>query len=388
MKVRMNTLWLSRLKPGQEGDYTDTQAKGLQLRVRRTEMVWCFTYKFNGKTKRYTIGSYPEISLAEARKLAVELRARVKKGEDPASEAQIQKSIPSFSTLCREYLEKHAIHKKSKKEDERIITKELIPKWGELRSDTITKRMVISLLDEIVARGSPIMANRTFALVRKIFNWAVSRDILPFSPCAGIKPPAPEQSRDRWLTDEEIRKVWNVLPSLSTTAEAVFKILILTGQRVGEVLSMEWQDLDLENSLWTIPPGKTKNGRSHTVPLVQPVVELLVSLQRKSEWVFPSPKNQNHIASLNKTMKRIKDLSGVYFHIHDLRRTVATGLARLGVPREVIAKILNHSDRSVTAVYERHEYEQEKRHALEKWSNHIMRLAGKQPASVITLPRG
>lgn len=386
--VKMTTLWLSRLKPGEEADYTDADSRGLQLRVRKTGMTWCFQYKLPGTSfvRRMTIGPYPGIGLAEARKAALDLRARVAKGEDPAGKAKAEKQTPLFADLCREYLEKHAVHKRSRREDERIVVRELIPRWGSLRADKITRRMVIALLDEIVARGSPIMANRTLALVRKVFNWALSRDILENTPCLRIKPPAPEKSRDRWLTDEEIRAVWEAFGA-EPTAGPILKILLLTGQRRGEVTSMLWSEVDLEASIWTIPPEKSKNKLRHTVPLSTPVLEILGALPRKNEFVFPSPRRLcGHVNNLGKTLDRIEALSGVKFHIHDLRRTCATGMARLGVSREVIAKVLNHVDRSVTGVYERHGYEAEKRRALEKWADHVLRLVNSRTAAVITLP--
>ncbi len=389
MKVKMTTMWLQNIKPGEKKEYSDTEAPGLRLRVWPTKLSWCFVYKAPGtkRVKRCTIGPYPTIGLAEARKKARELRVLVDRGEDPAGEKKKRKEMPTFAELCDEYLEKHAIHKRTHREDKRIITRELLPRWKEFKADEVTKRDVISLLDEIVARGSPIMANRTLALVRKIFNWALSRDIIETTPCLGIKAPAPERRRERWLDDNELVAVWEAFEEEKLTGR-IFKILLLTGQRKGEVQGMRWEEIDFGSATWTIPPERSKNGHRHTVPLSEPVIEILKQIpKRHDEWVFPSPCARcGHIKNLGKAHQRIKELSGVQFHIHDLRRTCATGMARFGIERIVIAKVLNHTDSSVTAIYERHGYEQEKRHALETWGAHVMRLIGRDTAKVLTLP--
>lgn len=389
-KVKMTTLWLSKIKPeGRRVEYSDETTPGLRLRVNQQSMQWCYAYKPIGghSFRRITLGPYPGLSLAEARKKAIEFRAQVYAGNDPAPRIQEQKKTPTFAELCEEYLEKHAIHKRSRAEDERIIKRELTPRWGTIRADKITRRQVIALLDEIVGRGSPIMANRTLALVRKIFNWALSRDILESTPCLRIKAPAPERRRDRWLSDEEIRAVWEAFDAEPQSGD-IFKLLLLTGQRKGEVTAMEWADVDLNAALWTIPPEKAKNGMRHVVPLSGPALKILKALPRKNEWVFPSPRRVcGHVKNLGKAHQRVQELSGVQFHIHDLRRTAATGMARLGVDRVVIAKVLNHTDRSVTAIYERHSYENQVRRALEKWADHVMRLIGQETGKVITLPK-
>lgn len=387
-KVKMTTLWLAKIKPGEPTEYSDTEALGLRLRVWPTRLTWCFAYKIPGgkSFRRVTIGEHPPMGLAEARKAVRELRVKVDRGEDPAGKIKELKKTPSFAELCEEYLEKHAVHKRSRAEDERIINRELVPRWGTTRADKITRRQVIALLDEIVARGSPIMANRTLALVRKIFNWAVERDIIEHTPCNRIKPPAPERSRDRWLTDEEIRAVWEAVEAEPQSRD-IFKLLLLTAQRKMEVQSMRWDEIDMEARAWTIPPERAKNGVRHLVPLSEPVLEILSKIRPVSQWVFPSPRPAcGHIKNLKEAHGRIKTLSGVDFHIHDLRRTAATGMARLGVDRVVITKILNQADRSVTAVYERHGYEPQMRRALEKWAAHVMRLVRGETAKIVTLP--
>lgn len=385
--VKMNTLWLSKLKFGVERvEYRDQDTKGLWLRVGIDSWTWFYVYKQGGKTQRVKIGIYPSTSLSAARKEAENIRGGINAGKDPAAEKRQEKKNPTFGEVAQEYLEKHAIHKRTRREDERILSRDILPLWKDIKIAKITRRQIISLLDDIVGRGSPIMANRCLALVRKIFNWAIERDILETSPCLRVKPPAPEKSRERWLCDDEICAVWEAFES-EPLCEPVFKVLLLTGQRLGETLAMRWDELDLKAGSWTIPPEKSKNGRSHIAPLSQAVIEILQGLECKNEWVFPSPRRLGgHLANMGKAHQRIQGLSGVQFHIHDLRRTCATGMARLGIDRVVIGKVLNHTDGSVTAIYERHGYESEKRHALELWAGHVMRLLGHEMAKVISLP--
>jgi integrase len=385
--VKMNTLWLSKLKfEGERMEYRDQDTKGLWLRVGSDSWTWFYVYKQGGKTQRVKIGIYPSTSLAAARKEAENIRGGINAGKDPAAERREEKKNPTFGDVAQEYLEKHAIHKRTLREDQRILDHDVLPLWKDTKIAKITRRQIIALLDDIVSRGSPIMANRVLALIRKIFNWGIERDIVETSPCLRVKPPAPEKSRDRWLSHEEIRAVWEALGSEPVCAP-VFKVLLLTGQRLGEVLAMRWEELDLAANVWTIPAEKSKNSRTHSVPLSPEVRGIIDAMTRKNEWVFPSPtRSDRHLANMGKAHQRIKELSGVEFHIHDLRRTCATGMARLGIDRVVIGKILNHTDGSVTAIYERHGYEEEKRHALELWASHVMRTVDHEIAKVITLP--
>lgn len=380
--VQMTALWLAKLTPSPERvDYNDTTERGLQLRVGTASMVWYLVYrKPNGPPIRLKLGKYPHMSLAEARAAARKEKAKIDAGHDPAAEHRAAKLAPTFAEVAAEYLEHHAVHKRTAREDRRILDHDLLPAWAHLKMRAITRRDIIALLDAIKARGAPIMANRTLALISKIFNFALDREIVAANPCFRLRKPAPERSRERWLNDDEIRALWEALESEGTTG-TVFKILLLTAQRKGEVQGMSWDEIDFETTTWTIPPQRSKNKRSHLVPLSKPVIDLLAAQQqhqaksRISPYVFPSPRPyRGHITQLGKAVQRLKSLSGVDFHIHDLRRTAATGMARLGVDRTIIAKILNHTDRSVTAIYERHAYEREMRAALDLWADHVMGL--------------
>ena len=219
------------------------------------------------------------------------------------------------------------------------------------------------------------MANRVLALVRKMFNFAIERDWLEMNPCHMVKRAAPERQRDRVLSEDDIRACWKALNKENSVIAAVLRLRLLTAQRGGEVLNAMWCEIDLRTGWWTIPGERGKNGLAHRVPLSPPAVKVLKSLRSltgDSPWVFPSPKKEGaSIAHVQKAIERIVERSGVDFRGHDLRRTAASLMVGGGVPRLVVSKILNHVETGVTAVYDRHSYDLEKRAALDFWGRRL-----------------
>jgi integrase len=286
--------------------------------------------------------------------------------------------------LAEQYIARHAKpHKRSWRADERLLHKEVLPHWGRRKAYDIKRADVIALLDGIVERGAPVQANRVLALVRKMFNWAISRDQLEHNPCVQVKAPGREQQRDRVLTDEEIRLVWDACVHLTLVMGAYFKMLLFTAQRVSEMRLMHWDDVDLETGWWTIPADVAKNGLAHRVPLSAPAQDVLRALQETTgsiSWVFPSPwRRGTHFINIRKSAIRLRTFSEVDFVPHDLRRTVASRLTSLGFPRLTVSKVLNHAEVGVTRVYDRHSYDAEKREALEAWGRKVMELVNRNP---------
>jgi integrase len=257
-----------------------------------------------------------------------------------------------------------------------------------LIENTSRRRDVWDLLEEIAERA-PIMANRTLALVRKMFNFAIEREWIESNPCHMVKRPAPERQRQRVLSEDEIRRVWNALASEHAIIAALFRLRLLTAQRGGEVQGAEWSEIDLIGRWWTIPPERSKNGLAHRVPLSLQAVRILKALKADAEedaiWVFPSTRKAGpHINHAQKAIERIVERSGVEFRGHDLRRTAASLMVGAGVPRLVVSKILNHVESGVTAVYDRHSYDAEKRAALDFWGRHVEAIAnGKRTSKVL-----
>jgi integrase len=396
---------------------TDRQILNLKPQVQRYE-VWegnafgvrvtpqgnksfVFMYRYQGKLKRMTLGNYPAMSLAKAHKAHAEAKEMLTRGIDPGAKALTEKkeerSAPTIAALINEYLEKWAKpRKRSWKTDKRILEKDILPEWGQRKARDITRRDVIRLLDNIVDRGAPIGANRTLAVIRKMFNFAVGRDIVPASPCVATQAPAPENRRDKILSSEEIRTFWHSLEGTRITEgiKLALKLQLVTAQRKGECISAEWAEIDLQEKWWTIPAEKTKNRLPHRVPLSMLAIEILVAaknLAGDSFWVFPSPRATGHItpAAIDHALRQgLKILEIDHFVPHDLRRTAASHMTGMGISRLVVSKILNHVERGITAVYDRHSYDREKLQALETWGHKLKSIVEGTESNVIPMVRG
>ena len=385
-KMTFTARWVESVNLPEKGqvDYFDTKPPGVGLRISYSgRKSWFVMYRSGGRLRRLTLGTYPALTLADARDKATAAKHSVAQGEDPALQKQSARIAPTVAELAEQYLAKHAKpNKKSWKEDERLLNRDVVPFWGRRKAFDIKRRDVIELLDGIVERGAPVQANRVLALVRKMFNWAISRDLLEHNPCMQVKDPGREQQRDRVLHDEEIRLVWDACVHLTPLMGAYIKMLILTAQRVSEMRRMHWDEIDMASGWWTIPAEIAKNGLAHRVPLSTPAQSVLQALQEETgstSWVFPSPRRRNkHVVNVQDSAAQLRRCTGVDFILHDLRRTVASHLTSLGFPRLTVAKILNHAEAGVTRVYDRHSYDAEKREALETWGRKIMELINRE----------
>jgi len=204
-----------------------------------------------------------------------------------------------------------------------------------------------------------------------------------------MERPAPERQRERVLDSDELRRLWRVLDGEDTYTAAIFRLQMLTAQRGGEVRSIAWVDVDLDAGLWTIPAEKSKNGRSHRVPLSPPAITILRALPRlkDSPWSFPSPRaTTGRRETIAKATARIRQASGVDFWPHDLRRSVASAMAAMGVSRLTVQKILNHIDRGITAVYDRHSYLPEMAGALNAWAARLDAIVRGETGAAKVIP--
>jgi integrase len=384
--------------------YTAWGESGFGVRVTpKGVKTFIFKYRFGGKVRWMTLGTYPEMSLADAHDAHADAWKMLRQGIDPGAKAiaerEEERKAPTVANLAYEYLKRWARpNKRSWTVDRRILEKDVLPLWGAYKAGEITKRDVIKLLDGIRDRGAPIMANRTFAVIRRMFNFAVERDIVTISPCMAVKPSAPESQRDRVLTMEEIRAFWHGLDSESMNGvneliKLALKLELVTAQRKGEIVSAAWDEFDFAEGWWTIPGEKTKNGLPHRVPLSSLATEILQAakdLGGDSPWVFPSHRTDNPITppAVNHVVRLRRESLGIAFVPHDLRRTAASRMTGEGIPRLVVSKILNHAERGVTAVYDRYGYDREKRQALDTWARWLTtNILGETGAKVITLVR-
>jgi integrase len=334
--------------------------------------TWFVIVRVDGRQKRVSLGTYPAITLAEAR---AEARKIIRDAQLGVLDDAQETSCPTLGETVPVFIQVYAKPKnRGWKESERLLGKFqslfIKPLVDIKRSD------IVRILDEIVASGTPYRANRALAALKKLMSWALDRGMIDVSPIAGLKLPHKEQARERVLSDEE-------LVALSAAADGegypfgdAIKLLMLTGQRRGEVAEMRWSEIDLDHSIWTIPASRSKNGCSHAIPLSVAALNLLRSAPRflGSDYVITTT-GRAPISGFGRVKKRLHmALGSSNWRTHDIRRTVASGMARLGVAPHVVEKVLNHKSgiiSGVAAVYNRYGYEKEKREALNKWAFHV-----------------
>jgi integrase len=377
-------------------DYFDRELAGFGIRVsyggRRT---WFTMYRHARTRRRMTLGTYPAVTLAEARKKAMSVIGQASDGKDPAGERRALLDVGTVKQLVDRYIEDYAKeHKRSWKNDKRMLEQEIVPTLGRLRLPDVTRRDVKAVIKAITKRGAPIVANRTHEVVRKMFNYAIDEEMIAANPAARIQRNV-ESSRERVLVNDEIRSLWAALGAEKTAVAAVLRLLLVTAQREGEVSTMRWSDIDFEGRWWTIPAERAKNGLAHRIYLSDQALDILDPLRRKPKdktWVFPrrvgvGPATRNLISRPLLNIRKTAKLGDV--RPHDLRRTAASLMTGMGISRLTVSKILNHIEGGVTAVYDRHSYDPEKKLALEAWGQRLDAIiAGKQEAgNVVELQR-
>jgi len=383
MVVTLNARSIARLKPKPVAYYiSDAVIRGLQIRVsERGDKAWSVRYRLHGRRWRYGLGDATAVSLAKARKAAKDALTLVHSvpPQNPAQQKREERTADTIATLAALYLDKHAKPKKrSWKGDERILDTIILPAWKHRPAKTITRRDVRELVESVNGSTYP---NRVRALLFTLFNFALERDIVDANPVAGTKRPGRERSRDRVLTEPELRAFWAATETMEPVMAAVFRLRLLTAQRGGEVINLRWQDLDLVNALWTIPSQYAKNKLPHRVPLNAAALDLLKDLRTAVEARLAKAKHPKEpifvLRGARGNRQRgvaAKDVALENFRGHDLRRTAATLMASSGASETVIAKILNHQDRGVTKIYVRSGYDIEKRIALEAWGRQLLAI--------------
>jgi integrase len=411
---KLTDLFVERVKPPASGrvEYFDASFPGLALRVTANGgKSWCAFYRFQGRLRRFTIGAYPTIKPARARREAQAALERVRDGVDPAEEKRARREMrtpdtDTFGAVAEDYLERHmrANNRESTfKETKRDLEHDALRKWRSRPIANITRRDVIDLVEGIAARGAGVQANRTLSRLGALFNWAVDKDRLTASPAERVRPVTQEQARDRVLSDAELRWFWQACGEIGWPFGPLAKLLLLTAQRRDEVAGMAWAEIDLEKGVWTIPRHKAKNDREHEVQLSAAAINVLRLLPRFGALVFTTTlktpvsgfsRSKRALDAAMLSAKRAdldtrKDDAILRWTLHDLRRTATTGMARLKIPPHVVDRILNHTGgtiRGVAAVYNRFEYLEERRAALEAWGRYVDGLITPAPANVIAFP--
>jgi len=332
----------------------DEELRGFALRITTGSKTFILEREINGRVRRMSLGRYGPLTVEQARELAKQKIGEIAKGTDPADDRQVRRKSATFGELEQLYLTRHAIHKKSASNDVTMFTLHLAA-WRSRKLTTITKADVCSRHAEMGATGSTTNANRMVALVRCLFNcaydWGLFTGVNPASRMKMFK----EISRDRFVTPDELPRLWTALThEPNPYVRGAFFVGLFTGARRSEVLSMQWADLDLPQCLWRIPI--TKAGRPHYIPLPIPVVEALLTLPRLegNPYVFCGRWGKSHLINVAKPWKRIRKEAGLEdVRIHDLRRTLGSWLVAAGASLPLIGKALNHSQAATTQVYAR-----------------------------------
>ena len=402
---RLTVKRIESLKPRAK-PYEVPDGLGLFLTMRPTGAAsFNLRYRFEGRSRNLTIAS-AAIGLATARELAREALVEIARGNDPgaikkeraaASEAAkrdtVAAAVEAFLAAPKPKAKAKAKQWKPSwaKEAERLLRVEVVAKWGNRRLADITDDDVKRLV-QAIAKRAPTTGNRVLAILRGLCNWAVKEQLIATSPAQGVDKPSAEKSRERALDDRELALVWKASEALGWPFAALIQLLILTGQRRGEVAGMRWREVDFDKAQWRIPSERSKNHLVHVVPLAPQAVDILRTLPRfgGSDFLFSSgatPPSGFSLAKRRLDREIVKQLVGADaiepFTVHDIRRSVASGLARLGVPLEVTEKILNHTSGSfagVAGVYNRHDYEGEMRTALTAWAT-AYRVARRRPGA-------
>lgn len=374
-KLTPKTIDSLPLPSGKRYEVRDTLLKGLALRVSSTgSKVWYLSTRIEGKTHRIKLGTYPVLSLADAREKAHDVLRQIQMGTYGVREPQ----RVSLGEIIPQFIELYA---KPRNKDWRG-TESVLAKFSILADrplDDIKRSDIVKVLDAMIAGGAPTRANRALAAIKKLFAWCLDRGTIDANPIAALKPPTKEVARDRVLTSAEIVGCWRAAEAESFPFEHFAKLLMLTGQRRGEVAGMRWSEVDLIAATWTIPARRTKNGSQHVVPLAPQAISILESVPQfaGSDFVFTTT-GRTAISGFGRLKERLDTASGAgAWRMHDVRRTVATNMAMMGVAPHVIEAVLNHKSgivSGVSAVYNRHAYTQEKREALQLWAEHVEAL--------------
>jgi integrase len=372
----------------------DSELSGFGLRYRAGKRTWIYQYAFGsgeGRVNaRMTLGEYPALSPTKARHTAEDLYAKVRLGQHPAADKRANRDEHrnTFGKLVSGYLEfqKNEVRSSTYVGVELYLSRYASALHG-LPATVVDRKKIADLLETIGKNNGAVSANRARAALSAMFSWAMRRGLHDSNPVIGTEKRR-ERSRDRVLSDSELSKIWNALGA--NDYDDILRLLLLTGQRAGEIGGLCWSEIDFDEGLISLPAQRTKNGHPHSFPMSKPVRDILKARPQKREFVFgrgrggfsgwnggTKGKLDEHIAGAGSPLP--------HWTIHDLRRTFATGLQRLGVRLEVTEAILNHvggSRAGVTGIYQRHDWATEKRAALDAWATHVLAAAKGRKSNV------
>lgn len=404
MAKKLTEKAVENIKPGSSRqEVPDALMKGLYLVVQPSgAKSWAVRYRFADKPRKLTLGRYPALGLKEARDVGAKALREVAEGNDPAhAKVEHKKQDDSVGRHFTNYQKRHLAGLRRGNDVAQAFERDILPAWRDRNIHEIRKRDVIALIDGIADRGSPIAANRTLAYLRAFLNWLESRDVIEVGPAKGIKAPAPERKRDRVLGDHEIRWLWAATGEMGQPFGPLVRLLLLTGQRRGEIAGLT--DDDITDDAILIPASRAKNKKSHQVALTDLMREQIDVMVRIGPYLFTTT-GHSPVSGFTKAHLRAARLMqgiaeqevGASVEIppwtwHDLRRTMASGLARLNIAPHVTEAVQNRATGAVSgvaAVYNRYDYAGERREAVEVWSRFVRDLVEGGEDNVIRMEAG
>lgn len=373
----------------QRREIPDAGAAGLYLVVQPTGgKSWAARYRFDGKPIKLALGKYPIMSLAEARSEVADVKAKVERGIDPAAERRAEKAaeVPNFVTVLaafEDYKKKKLATMKSGAVTGRELQRHFVSVWSDRDIAGITRRDIIERRDDIGEDGLITTANNTTAYLSAFLTWCLDRELVPANNALRIKKKPGEKTRDRVLSDDELRRFMKACQEVRDPWGDLGMVLLLTGQRLNEIACMS--TLEVVGKMLELPSDRTKNGRPHDVPLSDAVIEVLgrrpcVPVPKKKHGYYFTTNDIAPVSGFSKARLAIHEKMGEdvpHWTFHDLRRTLATRMEGMGVPISVTEAILNHvsgSKSGIVGIYQRHQYAVEKREALDAWAEELARI--------------
>jgi len=399
---------LKQAPAGTRVEVFDELVTGFGVRVtdKGTKSFILFT-RFNGMPTRRTIGDATKMSLADARAKAREWLQLASEGRDPKAEeraAQLAKEgRKTFGELAEVFITRHIRKQRRAADSEREIRNWVLPKLGKRPLAEITRKDIATLIGEIRDRPAPGLAHNVFGHIRRLYSWLLSQpeyeDLVVASPCDRIRAKdliGSKKPRQRVLSDDELRAVWKATEKLDYPWRHFYRLLLLTGARKTEVSDARWGEFDLDGDkpLWTIPEARFKSGRKHIIPLSADAVALLAGMPRwlEGDYLFSTNHGRIPLNSFSKAKTRLDVLVAAElgrvpepFVVHDIRRSVRTRLSQLRVPTEVAELVIGHALKGLHAVYNQHDFLDERREALELWAARLRSIVTPPPENVSDL---
>lgn len=392
--MRLSEMALKKYSPKGKREILWDDRDGLGLRIGDIKWTWIVRYTFDGRRALVSIGTYPALSLTEARARAAGTVLDVERGIDPGAvkkeKKQTRKSAPTVAEFIEEFYERKLKGTRSGKERKRLLTFDVLPLLGKKKMIDVKRRDIDLLLDGITDRGAPVVRNRVYSSMHLMFKTALKKGVIKINPCTDFDK-EPEKKRERVLLDEEIKLLWNAL-DINNKAVGIYRVtklalqmVLVTGQRPGEICGMTWEELDLEKKAWVIPAARMKAKVVHRVPLTilaLDVIEQARAYSGDGAYVFSGVHGNDKSltsGSLPKAMLRHweKEIGLPEAATpHDMRRTVRTRLAEMGVEDIIAERVLAHKPQGIAAVYNLYAYDKEKRHALELWERKLRQIVG------------